>query len=58
MILTHVEKMSDGLTSLEGKYVNVYKKILQIEKSKTSQQTAGDFIMVTFTRFYELDKNR
>ena len=43
MILADVEKVSDGLTSLEGKYVNVYKKIIQIEKSKTSQQTTGDF---------------
>ena len=58
MILADVEKISDGLTSLEGKYVNVYKKILQIEKSKTSQQTAGDFIMVTSDFRSELDKNR
>ena len=54
MILTDVEKVSDGLTSLEGKYVNVYKKILQVEKSTNSQQTAGDFVEVKFSTFYKL----
>ena len=43
VILADIEKISDRLTSLEGKYVNVYKKMLQAEKCKTSQQRTSDF---------------
>ena len=41
MIQADVNQMSHSFTSLEGKYINVYKKLLQVEKCTACSQTPG-----------------
>ena len=42
--MADVNKMSDSFTSLEGKYINVYKKLLKVENCTSCDHTPGLFI--------------
>ena len=41
MIMADVNKMSHSFTSLEGKYISVYKQLLKVEKCTFCGQTPG-----------------
>ena len=49
MMMADVNKMSDSFTSLEGKYINVNKKLLKVEKCTSCGQTSGSFILFNIT---------
>ena len=46
MMMADVNKMSDSFSSLEGKYINVNKKLLQVEKCTSCGQTPGLLIYI------------
>ena len=45
-MMADVNKMSDSFTSLEGKYINVYKKLLKVQKCTSCGQTPGLLIYI------------